>query len=144
MGITSAPHIYDFADTRELSSLAPLRTWVRARLAGLPRELVQDTELLVTELVTNAFEHAAGPVALRLELPDDRAVVRVEVEDGGPDLLPAAAAVSPDSYRGRGLFLVDALSTGWGVEDGHGRKTVWAELPVEQGQSGENRHSRVL
>jgi anti-sigma regulatory factor (Ser/Thr protein kinase) len=140
MGITSAPHIYDFADTRELSSLAPLRAWVRARLAGLSREIVQDTELLATELVTNAFEHAAGPVALRLELRADRAVVRVEVEDGGPDLLPAQAAASPDSYRGRGLLLVDALSTGWGVEDKHGRKTVWAEVPM--GEPGENRHSR--
>ncbi|HEY3712116.1 MAG TPA: ATP-binding protein [Amycolatopsis sp.] len=146
MGITSALHIYDFADTRELSSLAPLRTWVRAQLAGLPRGIVQDTELVATELVTNAFEHAAGPVALGLELRADRAVVRVEVEDGGPDLLPAAATVSPGSYRGRGLLLVDALSTRWGVEDGHGRKTVWAELPVDRGESGENghSHSRVL
>ncbi|WP_329066067.1 ATP-binding protein [Amycolatopsis sp. NBC_01480] len=130
MGITSAPHIYDFAGTHELSSLAPLRKWVRARLAGLPRGTVQDTELLATELVTNAFEHAGGPMALRLELPDERAVVRLEVEDCAPDLLPTAAAASPDSYRGRGLLLVDALSAEWGVAGRGSRKTVWAEVPV--------------
>ncbi|SEO44974.1 ATP-binding protein [Amycolatopsis saalfeldensis] len=133
MGITSAPYIYDFAGTRELSSLAPLRKWVRARLTGLPRETVQDAELLATELVTNAFEHAGGPMALRLELPDDHTVIRLEVEDCAPNLLPTTATASPDSYRGRGLLLVDALSAGWGAATRDGRKTVWAEVPVAKG-----------
>jgi DNA-binding response OmpR family regulator len=89
---------------------------------------IDDPLLVVSELVTNAVTHAASECALRLLLSETG--LRIEVGDGSsasPDPLAAAA----DDEHGRGLFLVAALSSAWGVEaSAEGGKVVWAELPV--------------
>jgi hypothetical protein len=87
--------------------------------------------LLVTELVTNAVRHACGPVDLCVNDAPDR--FRVDVSDGGSGLAEPARPLTPvDVYadQGRGLFLVDQLSSSWGVvpTPGHGTQ-VWFELP---------------
>lgn len=87
-------------------------------------DLVDVTELLVSELVTNAVLHAAS--RFRLTLSAAHGVLRCEVTDTGrrtPRVIGAGAAES-----GRGMFLVDALARRWGChQDGPG-KTVWFEL----------------
>ncbi len=89
------------------------------------RDLVDDTTLVVAELVTNAVLHAAAPITVRLLVRDD--AVRVEVADAsrrGP--LPGASSV--DAMTGRGLRLVASLTSAWGVEPAPDGKVVWAEL----------------
>jgi anti-sigma regulatory factor (Ser/Thr protein kinase) len=83
-------------------------------------------ELIVTELVTNAVLHGpGGPVLLALDTGGRG--VRGQVADPGPGIrkqtLVARRAVDEG---GRGLFLVDALSDGWGLSDDESR--VWFEV----------------
>lgn len=91
-----------------------------------------DNAVVVTsELVTNALTHSAGDrMVFRLVLTPD--VIRIEVEDQArsPEL-PVLRRPGPDDQNGRGLLLVDALSSDWAVTRVPGRpeRTVWAELP---------------
>lgn len=86
------------------------------------RELCDTVELLTTELVANAVRHARTPLALRIiEEPD---ALRVEVEDRS-DELPRPVQPALGATSGRGLVLVEALATDWGVESLRGGKCVW-------------------
>jgi anti-sigma regulatory factor (Ser/Thr protein kinase) len=101
-----------------------LRTWLpRVRF---PSERLDDLLLLVSELVTNAVIHAE--TRLRLVVRYDGRRVLTEVFDGDPHLprpLP-----TPRDVGGRGLSLVEALSSRWGSETVGLGKRVWAELLV--------------
>ena len=92
---------------------------------GLPEEFADDAALVVTELVSNGADHAEGP--LRLTVSRTEAGVRIEVHDRST-ALPVVRPVSPESPRGRGMIIVNALSAAWGVEPDDEGKTVWAEL----------------
>lgn len=81
--------------------------------------------LLVSEIATNALVHGSGEV--RVSVWASPGVVRVEVDDDGAGL-PVRRQADPDAEGGRGLALVEALSTGWGVQPGETGKTVWFEL----------------
>jgi anti-sigma regulatory factor (Ser/Thr protein kinase) len=86
-----------------------------------------DAELVVTELVTNAVLHGLPPVVLRIDQLANR--IRVEVEDGGRTV-PVQPRQSAEAMTGRGLALVGAVATAWGVDpavNGVG-KLVWAEI----------------
>jgi anti-sigma regulatory factor (Ser/Thr protein kinase) len=104
--------------------------------------LAATTELLVSELVTNAVQATAGqddPTAVCLQLFGDQARVRIEVWDA--DLRPPAPKELaedgvPDLVRdgGRGLFLVGALSMRWDwyfTREPTG-KVVWCEIEAER------------
>ena len=85
-----------------------------------------DLELMVTELVTNAVLHgrSAPEVALFL-LPR---AIRVEVADESP-AMPRLHRAELDDESGRGIALVDQLSSRWGAEPSPGGgKTVWFEI----------------
>ncbi len=82
-------------------------------------------ELVVTELVTNAVLHAAGPVVLQLRT--DGEAVRVEVTDGGGSFALTPRDL-PMGMTGRGLGLVAAYASAWGIAPVDGGKTVWVEL----------------
>lgn len=106
---------------------ARARSFLRAALALLPPDVVADAELVTTELVTNAQLHGAGPITVRASWAEP--CVLVEVQDSGRDL-PVLPVQSTEAMTGRGLTLVAALSSAWGVRpvpDGPG-KVVWAEL----------------
>jgi hypothetical protein len=84
-----------------------------------------EVTLLVSELASNAVRHAGTPFSVSLEC--DGATVRVAVSDGEP-ALPVLQRPPVDAITGRGLLIVDALATRWGVDPGATGKTVWFEL----------------
>jgi anti-sigma regulatory factor (Ser/Thr protein kinase) len=109
------------------------RAWAReTTLSMLPAaskttDVVDDVEIIVSELVTNAV--LARCTTLRVCLDLAGGCVRVEVGDdagGWPTVLDA----SPADAHGRGLAIVAALATHWGVRDDDTGKVVWAELTL--------------
>ncbi len=97
---------------------------------GVADEVCDNAVIVASELLTNAFTHAAGErIVCRLHIRADR--IRVEVEDQarGPKP-PMLRRPGPDDQHGRGLLLVDALSSDWAVTRAPGRagRVVWAEL----------------
>ncbi|CCH33385.1 ATP-binding protein [Actinosynnema sp. NPDC047251] len=92
---------------------------------GVSPDVAEDAALVVTELVSNAVDHAAGP--LELTVSRTEAGIRVEVADQSP-AQPAPRPVQVDSARGRGLIIVAALSREWGTSPKADGKVVWAEL----------------
>lgn len=113
-------------------SAAQARKALRQHLQiwGVDGELADAAELLLSELVANAVQaqaSAGSEVGVRFAWADGR--LRLEVRDAS-DELPVMNDAKEDEECGRGLVLVDALASGWGVDrDGTG-KTVWAELAV--------------
>ncbi len=83
-------------------------------------------EIVVTELVTNAVEHAESPSVVEVE----RRVhaFRLAVRDFDQTELPGATLPDPRSPRGRGLAMVAAVAQAWGVDADADGKTVWAEM----------------
>ncbi|MGN6473372.1 MAG: SpoIIE family protein phosphatase [Mycobacteriales bacterium] len=115
----------------EADAVPKARRFTAQSLAAEPGHLVDDAEQVVSELVTNAILHGAQPVTLRI-LRSPHAL-RLEVEDGGRTL-PVMSRSNADTMTGRGLSLVAALATGWGVEESAAGKIVWAELAEEPGR----------
>lgn len=91
------------------------------------REVVENTELVVSELVTNALRHGEGGIELRLRLGDATALV--EVVDGGRGSVAAVHPRPPDEDGGWGLHIVERLAERWGVFEG--TTHVWAELTLD-------------
>ncbi len=88
--------------------------------------LVEDVQLVVSELATNAMVHAQTPFLVTLLA--EAGAVRVEVRDGSHShpVLVAALALDPG---GRGVAIVKAVSRDWGVTArASGGKSVWAEF----------------
>jgi serine phosphatase RsbU (regulator of sigma subunit) len=84
-----------------------------------------DAELVMGELVTNAALHGEAPITVRVLLDG---WVRVEVEDARR-AAPIVPRKNTEAMTGRGLAMVAALSSGWGMElAAGGGKVVWAEL----------------
>ncbi|WP_328421692.1 SpoIIE family protein phosphatase [Streptomyces sp. NBC_00443] len=89
-------------------------------------ELAMTTELIVSELVTNAIRYAEPPIRLRL-LCDTR--LTCEVADGSSTAPRLRHARSMDE-GGRGLFLVAQLAHRWGARYTAGGKIIWAEQEI--------------
>jgi two-component sensor histidine kinase len=88
--------------------------------------------LVLTELVSNAVRHGRGQVRVSMTnrgTRDGHDHLLLAVADEAPEPLPLTLA-QPGSAGGRGLFLVRALSSRWGIDYGSSGKTVWAELDV--------------
>jgi anti-anti-sigma regulatory factor/anti-sigma regulatory factor (Ser/Thr protein kinase) len=98
------------------------------RLALPGQDVIDRAELLADELVTNAVVHGRTSLRLRLELRGD--LLHIGVHDASPRLLRLVPD-DPESEAGRGLRLVEQLSTAWGVHRGRdGGKVVWCTLPL--------------
>ncbi len=89
--------------------------------------VMDEAELLVSELVTNAVVHGAPPVTVSVEC-DGTEGLRVAVTDGS-SRSPVPRVADPDDESGRGIYLVDVISERWGVAPGGGEgKAVWFTL----------------
>ena len=111
----------------EATAAGRARTLVSDRLTewGL-EELAFTTELIVSELVTNAYRYAGGPVLLRL-IRDGHLICEVsDTSSTSPHLRQARST----DEGGRGLFLVAQLAERWGTRYGRNSKTIWAEQPL--------------
>nr|WP_208778937.1 SpoIIE family protein phosphatase [Streptomyces griseorubiginosus] len=103
------------------------RTAVTEQLAAWDLDdLAFTTELVVSELVTNAIRHATGPLQLRLLR--DRALI-CEVSDGS-STSPRLRRARTEDEGGRGLFLVAQLTERWGTRYTPDGKVIWTEQPL--------------
>lgn len=96
------------------------------RAWNLP-DVVEDAQIVVTELVANAVLHAGGDTRLTVVL--ERRYLHVSVWDRSP---LAAVRAWPGTRGGRGLVLVEALATSWGSTPMAGGKAVWATLRLDR------------
>ena len=109
------------------ASAAEARRFMARALDGLSPSNREIGILLTSELVTNALLYAQGRITVRVRAGEG--AVRVVVQDGSHQPV-APRRVGADATSGRGLALVDQLSSAWGVDlvedDG---KEVWFEVP---------------
>lgn len=112
------------------SSIRAARSFVSHALAdaGVSPDTLSSAALVVSELATNAVTHTGGGFTVSVERYPGK--VRLEVEDSG-DGQPVLGSSRPDTVDGRGLVIVAALCTSWGVDRSGGHKTVWCELVTE-------------
>ncbi|MEU8033240.1 ATP-binding protein [Streptomyces sp. NPDC049099] len=106
----------------------------RARPA-LARRSVQDAQLVVSELVTNAAKHAPGPCALCLELLPDAAALRITVTDTSAEP-PRRRPPDPGRVGGHGLHLVAMISRDLEVTRLPRGKRVTVTVPLTDGETG--------
>lgn len=108
-------------------AMVMVRRWATDALADLSDEVLGDVLLVVTELVTNAYDHGQFAREVRLLRIPEPCSVRIEVDDSSPEQ-PVLGHSRIDRHRGRGLVIVDRLSKEWGVIPNIVGKTVWAEV----------------
>lgn len=88
--------------------------------------------LVASELCTNAVVHARTPFTVSLERRDH--LLLMEIRDGA-SAPPAGDALSDvEAEAGRGLRLVDAFSSSWGVWRRLDGKSVWATFTLRSGE----------
>jgi anti-sigma regulatory factor (Ser/Thr protein kinase) len=92
---------------------------------GHPRALLDDARIVVTELAANAVVHAGSPFSVCVR--GDGGRVRIGVRDNSR-AMPAPQEPSAVRLSGRGLQLVSAIASRWGVEPLVDGKVVWADL----------------
>ena len=90
--------------------------------------LVDDCQLLVSELVTNAVMHGTARAPIALDLSFDGARLLVAVRQQGFDGMAAIPPPSLDRESGRGLTIVNAIAAEWGSFVGDGGLCVWFAL----------------
>jgi PAS domain S-box-containing protein len=109
------------------ASVARVRTMVGEQLAGWGLDdMAFTTELVASELLTNAIRHASGPVRLRL-LRDLTLICEVsDASSTSPHLRHARTT----DEGGRGLFLISQFTDRWGTRYTPEGKIIWAEQPL--------------
>ncbi|MFI6357076.1 ATP-binding protein [Streptomyces sp. NPDC050743] len=92
-------------------------------------EVTDSVLLTVSELVTNAVQHAQPPLTVGLDCDPTVGYVHIEVSDGGPaapgDDLQSSL---PDDEHGRGLMIVECLTAGHGKRQEPGHAVHWADI----------------
>lgn len=102
------------------------RRFVSEALTGLDADVVATVELLTSELVTNAVLHASTELEVRVWASSDR--VHVSVLDERPERGVYRAESDAEAATGRGMGLVEALASDFGVDLSESTKTVWFEV----------------
>lgn len=114
----------------ETAEIAEVRRLLRRLLASwrLDKLLEEgDVELLASETATNAVRHAGTEATVVVRYLGD--CVRVEVGDGSR-AQPQVRSARPEDTSGRGMALVETLSSRWGVTPTTDGKWVWFEVPA--------------
>jgi hypothetical protein len=109
--------------------LSVLRVWLGRELAGRYRELTASAQLVVTELVTNVYQHAPGPAEVTVRGCEN--CLRIAVTD---------VHHVPLGRPRCGLRLVACLAHRWGVDIHNEGKTVWAELSLMSATGPDDPH----
>jgi hypothetical protein len=115
---TFAPKLTSVREARSVLA-EPMKRWDL-------EDMIPTTELLVSELVTNAVKYSRNEVTLRLV--NEKALV-CEVLDTSA-ALPRLRQASSDDENGRGLQVVRQLSQRWGARRSAAGKVVWCEQPL--------------
>ncbi|WP_158220453.1 ATP-binding protein [Kineosporia sp. A_224] len=117
------------------AAVGTARRRVRRELAdaGVGSSVLDDVEVVVSELLGNAVRHArpiaGGVLLLGWRIEDGEVTVRVTDGGSGRTVEPREAGPMADS--GRGLHIIETLASSWGVvEHAGGLRTVWAALPL--------------
>jgi len=101
---------------------------------GVPADLVDNTVLVVSEIVSNALKHARplrdGKVRVSWSTAPD--AVALEVTDGGGATRPRLTSAPVTAGAGRGLTVVGRLSRTWGVRESSAETTVWAVVDLDE------------
>ncbi|MGY0057224.1 ATP-binding protein [Streptomyces sp. LZ34] len=105
------------------------RKLVRAALTAWGQEdLIEDAVLVITELVSNAVNHARlESIRVVVTRPSEK-FVRLGVVDRSRTMPLMRTDSNGDNTRGRGLLLVDALTDRWGTDRYRWGKHVWGEM----------------
>ena len=113
------------------SAVGARRALVSAlRALGVDPIVVGESEIVISELVTNAVRHAR-PLPdgkIRVSWSVRASVVEIDVTDGGGPTSPHPAPRSVWSAGGRGLRIVGSLAHEWGVRENPSGTTVWASM----------------
>lgn len=125
----------------QLTSVKDARDWLsrRLELSRVPDSPTQDALLLLSEITTNALLHSptrdrSGAFLVSVFVSGN--CLRVSVRGNRDASAPALQAVpdAPEAEHGRGLFLVNALATTWGVERTRRGPAVFFTLEWDQQQ----------
>jgi anti-sigma regulatory factor (Ser/Thr protein kinase) len=121
--------IADWTLPADASVVGAARRLVERQLAAWALEdAAFSTELVVSELVTNAIRYGDGPV--RLRLIHDRGRLLCEVTDAN-SASPHMRRARASDEGGRGLFIVMRLSNRWGIRHSRTDKTIWSEQRLD-------------
>ncbi|MFF3564764.1 SpoIIE family protein phosphatase [Streptomyces sp. NPDC002574] len=119
--------VADWEVPPDLAEVAHVRDLASRRLASWGLEdMAFTTEVVISELVTNAIRYGVGPVQLRLIRQD---TLILEVSDGS-NTAPHLRRARVFDEGGRGLFIVAHLAERWGTRQRPDGKTIWAELAL--------------
>jgi len=106
-------------------SPASVRREVAARVARCPESVRSAAPLAASELVSNALQHVGDG---RFEIEVNQDSVTLAVFDTEPARWPVPTTPDPLAPAGRGLSIVAAIASTWGVTAGRAQKSVWCEL----------------
>jgi GAF domain-containing protein len=120
---TLAPKLTSVREARSVLT-EPMKRWDL-------EDMIPTTELLVSELVTNAVRYSRGDVTLRLV--NEKALVIEVIDNSGA--LPRLRQASGEDENGRGLQVVRQLAHRWGARRTATGKVVWCEQPLPGGAS---------
>lgn len=115
----------------EAESASQARQLVRAALNTWQlSHLIDDGQLIVSELVANAVQHShCRRIHVSVERPTESRV-RVVVSDKSQSK-PVVATPGVDEEAGRGLLLIGSVADDWGIDYRRWGKAVWADLRTE-------------
>lgn len=109
-------------------SVPAARRFAAQALHDAPGEALEVVPLMVSELASNCIRHTDS--GFQLTITSAAGEIRVEAMDRGGGT-PRMRSPGPTDPNGRGLQIVDMLSSGWGVDRATGAgKTVWFTLAV--------------
>jgi anti-sigma regulatory factor (Ser/Thr protein kinase) len=96
---------------------------------------IEDSRLLVSELITNSIRHgeltSGQPIRFRVDVAGGS--LRVEVRDTGRGFVLSPRTSESVDDSGWGLYLVSKIAERWGMSS-DGGTTVWLEIPLDRGR----------
>ncbi|MFD3652559.1 SpoIIE family protein phosphatase [Streptomyces sp. NPDC058620] len=128
-GTVPADHVATWQLAHDRTTPSVARGLVREQLEAwnLDEESVYATELIVSELITNAVRYGTPPLQLRLLLDS---TLTCEVHDSS-SVAPHLRHARTVDEGGRGLFIVSQLASHWGTRFSRDGKALWTEQEVK-------------